>query len=644
MEELIVHVFRNNVITPSPIKIIQLSPSRNTFAVGRESSEIEIYDSKTLIKLFEIKGLKEEVGLTTICWTISEGKERLFSGMLNGFVCEWDFSTLASKFIEPSSSGAVWSIAANKTGTFLVAACHNQCVRIFDITDDHLYSSKALELEGRILAVEFISDDNFIAGTNTGLIFKFNAQTKQQLYRINLPSRLPTPVYVWCLKALRNKPIFVAGTSDGFTSLWDANNGTFLQSFRSHIAPVLCIAISDDENFIYSSGFDSTIAMIQATPNSSQTSGYGWIWNSKSRAQNHDIYGLIAINNLVIAGGISGLIFKHSIKSTKEKSFSISGSAINNLLLVPSKCSFSLSKKNILFCQHDRVISIFSTGFADRVGEENLKIKTYPKQLQSLKHTGRNLICHTSLTSEKSIACSDSKNTYIYCKDKFMRQLRIPELGPSNVLKFEPIKGYLILAKLDASILVFDIKSARIVKEFTDYTENISRIEEVALSNDGNSFSILNANGEIYMFSLNNFEEYSYLVSINNVLSISYNSNNTQLFIVTKNYYVYSYEMQTHKLNQIQFDFKFPTNSQLIGFNCCPSNPNLMLFYSLSFLALVSIDENYENGYVKSTNQYKMIQFASFLSNESDILVIEFNFVEHIQQLAPPLFRAKFST
>ena len=101
---------------------------------------------------------------------------------------------------------------------------------------------------------------------------------------------------VWAITILADGT-FVSGDSMGHVKFWDGRMGTQLQSFKSHKADVLCLAVGADGSSVFSSGVDQkTTEFKLVTVGSARAHGSAaarWIQASGRRLHSHDVRALV---------------------------------------------------------------------------------------------------------------------------------------------------------------------------------------------------------------------------------------------------------------------------------------------------------------------------------------------------------------
>merc|ERR1712168_104780 len=117
---------------------------------------------------------------------------------------------------------------------------------------------------------------------------------------------------IWSLEVLRDMTI-VIGNSIGHTQFWDGNMCTLLQSFKSHLADVLAVAVDDAGQSVYSTGIDSAVTEFKLVK---QEDGYPtWMKTRIVRASKHDVRALCICGpyNCLVSGGIDPRLIVHSL-------------------------------------------------------------------------------------------------------------------------------------------------------------------------------------------------------------------------------------------------------------------------------------------------------------------------------------------
>jgi U3 small nucleolar RNA-associated protein 4 len=128
-------------------------------------------------------------------------------------------------------------------------------------------------------------------------------------YMIHLFGLLMDPIM---LLLFRDGTI-VSGDSLGHVQFWDPEFGTLKESFSSHEADILTMAISKDETTLYVSGVDNKIAQLKEIHDST-TKKTKWIVIGGRRIHTHDVRSLTISPNstgdpLLASGGVDTTVY-----------------------------------------------------------------------------------------------------------------------------------------------------------------------------------------------------------------------------------------------------------------------------------------------------------------------------------------------
>ncbi len=172
---------------------------------------------------------------------------------------------------------------------------------MFDLTSDVLSLCRGLDKqEGRVLSVAWQPGGDCIAvGGADSTIRKLSIKTGRCVLRITLDEFKARSTLVWDLKFLRDSTI-VSCDSTGKVQFWNSVQGTLIHSHTAHSADVLCLAVSSEENEVYSAGVDQKIVCLKRVSDKSK-----WLYCDSLRAHSHDIRGLaVSGNGLLASGGV----------------------------------------------------------------------------------------------------------------------------------------------------------------------------------------------------------------------------------------------------------------------------------------------------------------------------------------------------
>ncbi|KAJ3828506.1 WD40 repeat-like protein [Lentinula raphanica] len=245
---------------------------------------------------------------------------RLFSSGGGSELLEWDIETSTVRRTINSQGGTIWCISANPAGTVLALGCEDGTIRLISVADDTLTHHKRFDrVKGRILSVAWgpptpkvkpdeDEDDDYdddewldswlVTGCSDSSLRKWDASSGRMLDRMGTEKIRGERTLVWAVATLGDGTI-VSGDSLGMVKFWDSRTCTQVQSFKSHGADVLCLAVGPDGLATYSSGVDQKLVQYarvkttQGSENSSEIrSKTRWTQTSSRRMHAHDVRSL----------------------------------------------------------------------------------------------------------------------------------------------------------------------------------------------------------------------------------------------------------------------------------------------------------------------------------------------------------------
>ncbi|KAH6917613.1 U3 small nucleolar RNA-associated protein 4 [Coprinopsis sp. MPI-PUGE-AT-0042] len=256
---------------------------------------------------------------------------RLFSSGGGSELIEWDVNSSRIRQTINSQGGAIWSIAANPSGTMLALGCEDGTVRILSLEGDTLTHLRRLgKVKSRMLSIAWgppvpksptskkaatasgptdsdssDSDDDdddewsdswIVTGCSDSSVRKWDFKNGHVLERMGTDKIRGERTLVWTVGVLGDGTI-VSGDSMGMVKFWDSRTCTQLQSFQAHNADVLCLTVSPEGTSVYTSGVDqktvqfSLVKISQATGGSS-SQDVRWAQTASKRMHSHDVRAL----------------------------------------------------------------------------------------------------------------------------------------------------------------------------------------------------------------------------------------------------------------------------------------------------------------------------------------------------------------
>lgn len=404
---------------------------------------------------------------------------------------------------------------------------------MFDLTSDVLSFCRGLDKqEGRVLSVAWQPNGKYIAvGGADSTIRKLDVKSGRCVLRITLDEFKSRSTLVWDLKFLRDSTI-VSCDSIGKVQFWSSVQGTLIHSHTAHTADVLSLAVSKEENEVYSAGIDQKIVCLQRVSEKSK-----WLYCDNLRAHSHDIRALaLSRDGLLASGGVdtelltcrtSNLNIKavnrHHPLSNSSRFFSVATAA--NVLVHQSnmslrfwqlstqhrlKSSASATESSLVSSEDGRGDLSPQTSLSS-IGEVNLLDTSpsplphctngVPKNFLEIKCKEPRHILSSAVSADAvNVALSTVERLWIYRIDhKSMNINCVCDMPtPCYKMSFSPNGKYFILATIDAGVKIvdttsFDIENALAIqakaKPITNFVVS-SNSKLVALSSNSNRITV----------------------------------------------------------------------------------------------------------------------------------------------------------
>ncbi|KAL8803798.1 MAG: hypothetical protein Q9200_006069 [Gallowayella weberi] len=297
-------------------------------AIGRANGDIEIWNplrgSWHQESIF--RGAKDR-SIEGLVWTHDPeekdrngfnvpGKLRLFSIGYSDAVTEWDLSTGRPIRHTSGNYGELWCMAAQPreqprkkidgqsiNGTSedttqhqcLAVGCADGSIVLLSTADGDLTFQKTLtrpaKQKARVLSIAWQSKNTVITGHADSTIRVFDSRNGQQIRSMSLgtgPEGAPKDTLVWSVKSMGDGTI-VTGDSTGTVSFWDAKNYSRLQRITSHKADILDLAVSIDDNSVFSGSMDRRTTLYRKCAGSRPGEKTRWAEISHQRFHSHDV-------------------------------------------------------------------------------------------------------------------------------------------------------------------------------------------------------------------------------------------------------------------------------------------------------------------------------------------------------------------
>ncbi|KAI1294060.1 U3 small nucleolar RNA-associated protein [Mortierella claussenii] len=644
-----VHRCRFVDYAPSAINALAFAPSttRPLLACGRANGDIEVWSPKHEWTMEKVIPGGKNTSVEALAWShqtiLTEDEDfwdsekekqaaikrlvktppRLFSAGLNAVVTEWDLTTLKPKRSVDSHGGAVWCMATNHANTILAVGCEDGCVRLFDIANGELAFIRSFDKQKtRILSLTWSQDDKtMVTGSANSSIYKWNVEQGRVVSRMTVDRVSGEDTLVWSVKILSNGTI-VSGDSLGHVKFWDGENTTMIQSFNSHGADVLCLAVGKDGTSVFSSGVDRKCNQYkfvdQPAPkkigrngsiNSKTDMITKWVLTGSRRFHSHDVRALALDESrnvdALVSGGVDVTMVVCSATQFLENNQ-------RRLTYVPQRPVVAISKsKRLMLSRQDHGVKVWRLGksaapvqpFSEiEVGAHMDLIEPQQATLEMNFRDDRNLTASALSEDGHWIVVADIEEVKLFRIDEHpshpgqlmvKKQKSFPGVRGTGAhyLTFTPDSTRLVVASTDSHVVVVDIaqwESGKfdIVRKFGQHrgaggknTESmdvdgeedvvggegqIETIVSMAVSADGQWLATGDLKNRIFVFNLDTLQLHATLPVFDAPLTaLHFHPYSPTLVIPTASNVFYLFNIETRRLTdwsrEYSSDKHFPT-------------------------------------------------------------------------------------
>ncbi|KAG0365918.1 WD40-repeat-containing domain protein [Gamsiella multidivaricata] len=516
-----VHRCRFVDYVPSAINALAFAPNttRPVMACGRANGDIEVWNPKNEWTLEKVIPGGKNTSVEALAWAhqtiltedddfwdsekekqaaikkLVKTSPRLFSAGLNAVVTEWDLTTLKPKRSVDSHGGAVWCMATNHANTVLAVGCEDGCVRLFDIADGELAFIRSFDKQKtRILSLAWSLDDTtMVTGSANSNIYKWNVEFGRVVSRMTVDRISGEDTLVWSVKILSNGNV-VSGDSLGHVKFWDGATTTMLQSFNSHGADVLCLAVGRDGNTVFSSGVDRKCNQYrfvdQPAPKKAGKNGkvgktgsiHGktemvskWVLAGSRRFHSHDVRALALDESRNVDALVSGGVDVSMVVCPAAQFPDINQ---RRLPYVPQRPIVSISKSNrLMLCRQAHGIKVWRLGKSAspvqpyseiEIGAHMDLIEPQQAILEMTFKEDRNLTASALSEDGHWIAVADIEEVKLFRVSEnparpgqliVKKQKSFPGVRGTGAhfLSFTPDSTRLVVASTDSHVVIVDI-------------------------------------------------------------------------------------------------------------------------------------------------------------------------------------------
>lgn len=299
-----VHRVRYYSPKPEPINCVSLNKTSKQIAIARGDASIEIWDLNHAPYLIKFIPGVEKGSVEALGWV----EERLLATGLGGALVEWDLDKLVLKTTVLLTGYAAWCLDVNTQSHLVAVGTEQGYINLYSVDNNEIVYKKLFDKqEGRILCCKFDNTGNVLVTGSINTIRVWNVGTGQAINRMSV-SRRGKEVIVWSLAFLSDNTI-VSGDSLGRLIFWDSSIGDQIESYSTHKADILSIAVSDDEKSLFCSGVDPVIMnFIKVNKNVNKVTEAQWVKNVQRNIHEHDVRGLVLHGEKLISVGVDGYI------------------------------------------------------------------------------------------------------------------------------------------------------------------------------------------------------------------------------------------------------------------------------------------------------------------------------------------------
>ncbi|KAG5363453.1 U3 small nucleolar RNA-associated protein 4 [Yarrowia sp. B02] len=290
-------------------------------AVGRDNGDIEIWNPRwQWLHETTLRGGKGR-SVEGLAWSDSgeaSGKPRLFSIGGSTAITEWNVATGQPRVNYDCHSGVIWCIAVSECGTKLAAGCENGSVVVVDLSGGPgvMEHSRVLQRHTcRVLSLAW-RGNQVVGGCSDARIRVWGEDgstvATMKVDTAKGPVAQDDATLVWTVAVVKRArgDLIVSGDSTGSVKFWDCTHFALNQSFKTHEADVLCLAVDASGDAVFSAGVDKTVACYESI---------GKRWNQTNvRGYNaHDVRALAVFEaknlSLLASGGVEKVLVVASV-------------------------------------------------------------------------------------------------------------------------------------------------------------------------------------------------------------------------------------------------------------------------------------------------------------------------------------------
>ena len=204
---------------------------------------------------------KNRTPINVVSWT--KDSRRVVTGAANGEFAVWDGTSFQFEILIPAHTRPIRSLTWSHDGRWLLSGDHDGVVKIWQSSLAPMHQIQAHTTNDGMATVRSITfapgDQKFATCSDDKLIkvWDFWANRCERVFSGHTG-------HGWDVKSLRwhpTKPLLVSGSKDNTVKLWDAKNGTCLNTLYGHNHTVLRVDWAPNGNWFVSCGKDQMIKL-----------------------------------------------------------------------------------------------------------------------------------------------------------------------------------------------------------------------------------------------------------------------------------------------------------------------------------------------------------------------------------------------
>ncbi|XP_049874105.1 U3 small nucleolar RNA-associated protein 4 homolog [Pectinophora gossypiella] len=446
---------------PQPITCVSYNKAHKLIALARADASIEVWDLNKAPYLVRFIPGVENGSVEALGWV----GERLLSTGLTGALVEWDIVKLTRKHSVLLTGYAAWCLDVNVESTLVAVGTEQGYINLYSVENgDIVYSKLFDKQEGRIMCCKFDKSGNTLVTDSIDTIRVWNVLTGHAMTRISV-TRRQKEVVVWCVAMLSDNTI-VSGDSQGRLTFWDSTVGEQIESYTTHKADVLSIAVSEDEKNIYCSGIDPIIShFIKIEKAQGHEVKTQWVKHVQRHIHEHDVRALLVTDGKLLSAGVDGYL---TFSSYPPKW------VMRVPHMIPTPRSSVCTKKKLLLLRYSNHLEVWKLGSYATSESGDLMINNIdPRESDDDKQNNDQIEQDTAVNEINKLANRGEKLSLklienpvklVSIKSKHKKQIQCCAMSPSGEFIFYSSDSDVRMLKLDTDDLNDDQSNISVSK------------------------------------------------------------------------------------------------------------------------------------------------------------------------------------